>query len=159
MKKLYRVLLVLGLSVCLFGCSSKVEVTSMSFSDYYRSADGFDEIRPALNLYFSCIRKAYDDSNKTSLKSFKLADEYIEAKSALESLCQSGIGEAGLLDAVAEHLARQQLLEPFLKIEMMLSEKDLLLAADGNAKDEQWFESLNSLVWDSIDEYRRGGGE
>lgn len=160
MKKLCFALLVLIGIACITGCSSKLEVTTMSFSDYYQSADNFDEIEPALNLYFSCIRAAYDSSNKDSLKSFELADEYIGAKETLSALSQSNGDLPDILgndDAMKTALVKLQLLEPYLKIEAMLDERLLLLEENKNAKNSQWFDSLNSLVWNSIDEYRRGG--
>lgn len=160
MKKLYLILFTFGIFICITGCTPKLKITTMSFSDYYQNADGFDEIEPALNLYFSCIRSAYDNSNKASLKSFKLADEYIDAKNALKKFSQSNGDLSDILgndDAMERTLAKLKLLEPYLKIETMLEERLLLLEGDKNAKDTQWFGSLNSLVWDSIDEYRRGG--
>lgn len=160
MKELYLTLLTFGIFICVTGCTPKLEITTMSFSDYYQNADSFDEIEPALNLYFSCIRSAYDNSNKVSLKSFELADEYIDAKNALEAFSQSNGDLSDVLgndDVMEKTLAKLKLLEPYLEIETMLKERLLLLEDDKNAKDTQWFGSLNSLVWDSIDEYRRGG--
>lgn len=160
MKNLCLSFFIFGMFLCTVGCSSELEVTTMSFSAYYQCANNFDKIEPALNLYFSCIRSAYDNSNKTDLKSFELADEYADAKNTLKTFLQSNGDLSDSLDnddIMKKALAKLQLLEPYLKIETMLEERLLLLEGDKNAKDVQWFDRLNSLVWDSIDEYRRGG--
>lgn len=161
MKRSFLVLVLTSLLI-LAGCSSQTEIKTMTFSDYYRNAESFNEIGPQISIYFSCIRAAYDGSNKTNLESFSLPNEYGDARGELLSFAQADIDLSDILnsdDGLAQNIAKEKLLRPFLQIEQMLNEKDVLLSANQHVKNEQWFEDLNALVWNSIDEYRRGTGE
>lgn len=155
------IIVIMGLMI-LTGCSSQVKIKTLTFSDYYQSAEDFDEIEPQISMYFSCIRDAYENSNQKDLKSFSLAKEYNDAKDKLKSFTQADVDLSSILDSddgLSKSIAKEKLLRPFLQIEQMLSERDVLLSTNQHLENEQWFEDLNALVWNSIDEYRRGTGE
>lgn len=161
MKRFFLALGLMSLMI-LVGCSSQTEIKTMTFSDYYQNAENFDEIEPQISIYFSCIRAAYDGSNKTDLESFSLPNEYSDAKSKLLSFVQTDIDLSDVLnsdDGLSRNIAKEKLLRPFLQIDQMLSEKEVLLSTSQHVENEQWFEDLNTLIWNSIDEYRRGTGE
>lgn len=163
MKKLLYVVMLFAMAVSMAGCSNQAETTNLSFSDYYKEAEGFDEIRPYLEEYFSYVRSAYEESNKKDIESFKLADGYENSRNALAEFSQSNTDlsetNGGENSAHENYLVKLKLLEPYLQIEMMLNEKDVLLSANKHIENEDWFQRLNTLIWDSIDEYRRGTGE
>lgn len=150
----------LSVLISVSGCSSQVEIESLSFSDYYKEADGFDEIRPYLEEYFSYIRSAYEKSDKSDMESFVLAEGYESAKNTLAEFSQSNSDSYENDESTLESsLAKLQLLEPYLQIEVMLNERTVLLSSSKHVENEEWFQRLNTLVWDSIDEYRRGTGD
>ncbi len=109
--------------------------------------------------YFSYIRSAYEGSNEKNVESFVLADGYENAKSALAEFSQNDFDLSETGETPEGHLAKLQLLEPYLRIEAMLGEREVLLSASSHVENEDWFQQLNSLIWDSIDEYRRGTGD
>lgn len=159
MKKILAIAVALCVTISVSGCSNQAEITGLSFSEYYKGADEFDIIRPYLEEYFSYVRSAYEGSNEKDVESFVLADGYENAENALAEFSQndSDLSETG--EALEGHLAKLQLLEPYLRIEAMLGEREVLLSASSHVENEDWFQQLNSLIWDSIDEYRRGTGD
>lgn len=153
MKRYFTLFLTVLIFFSFSACSSEnSKPFTISFSEYYRDADDFNKIEPALNQYFDCIKTAFEKSNEKSLESFTLPDTYSSIQSTLASLSQA---ETDLTSDT--YLAKLNLLEPYLQIEVLLAERTLLLS-NGDTTDEEWFERLDTLFWDSIDEYRRGDG-
>jgi len=166
MKKLCLFVSVFCLMFSTLGCSPKTVYACLSFSEYYQNVDGFDEISPQLELYFSLIETAYENSNKKKLASFVLSEEYEEVQGALDLFYNSLKEERNniiqieddVLRANAEeaYIAKLRLLSPYAQVESKIAERELMLKASPNSKDEEWFDELNGIVKDSVREYLMG---
>lgn len=164
---------ILALALCLIiftsGCSRKNVYACLSFSEYYQGAEDFDEISPQLELYFSLIETAYENSNKKSLSSFVLSEEYDEVRDTLQSFYDALKNErndmAQIEDdisyALAEksYISKLKLLSPYIQVESIIAEQKLMLQASPHIKDEDWFDKLNTVIKDSVREYLMGTGE
>lgn len=166
MKKLAPVLALLCLISCISGCSSKTETEGISFSEYYQSAEEFEEIRPQLEQYFLCIQSAYENSNKKDIESFELPEEYVEARDTLSSFYElhnerrddiiNIKDDSERTAAEKKYLSTNRLLEPYLGIEAMIAGQKLLMLVSSHVENEDWFEELDDLIKASVEEYRTG---
>lgn len=147
-------LIVLGLSAC--SSQTKNDSLNITFSEYYQNADDYEKIYPLLNEYFSCIQSAYDKSDKSDLESFVLPDEYTNVSNQLSEISNdnSGFIVDGKTNLSKEYLARLQLLEPYLQIEVLLTEKSML-----SSPNEEWFMNMNTFLTNVFSEYENGTGE
>lgn len=169
MKKLYLFVLVICLTLPILGCSSKTVYACLSFSKYYQGVDNFDEISTQLELYFSLIETAYENSNKKKLSSFVLSEEYDEVRDTLQSfydaLKEKRESITQIEDdtsyALAEesYISELKLLSPYIQIESMIAEQKLMLQTSPHTKDEEWFNELNTVIKDSVREYLMGTEE
>ncbi len=152
-----------------FGCSPKTVHACLSFSEYYQDVDSFDEISPQLELYFSSIETAYENSDKKKLSSFTLPDEYNEAQKALQSFyddLENEWNDVLLIEDIAlrttaeeSYVSKLRLLYPYVQIESIIAEQKLILQTSPRTKDEEWFDRLNTTIKDSVKEYLLGTGE
>ena len=147
-------LIVLGLSAC--SSQAKDNSLNITFSEYYQNADDYEKIYPLLNEYFSCIQSAYDKSDKSDLESFVLPDEYTNVSNQLSETSNdnSGFIVEGKTNLSKEYLARLQLLEPYLRAEVLLTEKEML-----SSPNEEWYTNMNTFLTDALSEYENGIGE
>lgn len=147
-------LIVLGLSAC--SSQAKDNSLNITFSEYYQNADDYEKIYPLLNEYFSCIQSAYDKSDKSDLESFVLPDEYTNVSNQLSETSNdnSGFIVEGKTNLSKEYLARLQLLEPYLRAEVLLTEKEML-----SSPNEEWYTNVNTFLTDALSEYENGIGE
>ena len=122
-----------------------------------------------MEQYFSLIETAYENSNKKRLSSFVLPEEYAEVKNALQSFYDAikeerddmaPIGDdASYVFAEESYISKLKLLSPYIQVESMIAEQKLMLQVSPHAKDEDWFDELNTIVKDSVREYLMGTGE
>lgn len=152
--------LVIMLLLTLFGlssCSSQSQNSSvnLAFSEYYQNADDFDKIQPLLNEYFSLIQNAYDKSDKTNLESFELPKEFTSISDKLLAISNDSSGAIvdGKTNLSQEYLARLQLLEPYLRMEVYLAEKEMLLS-NKNTSNADWFTEVSTFLTDTYDKYK-----
>lgn len=147
-------LIVLGLSAC--SSQTKDDSLNIAFSEYYQNADDYEKIYPLLNKYFSCMQSAYDKSDKSDLESFVLQDEYTNISNQLSDISNdnSGFIVNGKTNLSKEYLARLQLLEPYLRAEVLLVEKEML-----SSPNEEWFTNVNTFLTNALSEYENGTGE
>lgn len=148
-------LIVLGLSAC-SSQKTKDDSLNITFSEYYQNADDYEKIYPLLNEYFSCIQSAYDKSDKAELGSFVLPDEYTNVSNQLSEISNdnSGFIVDGKTNLSKEYLARLQLLEPYLRAEVLLAEKGML-----SSPNEEWFNEVNTFLINTFSKYKNGTGE
>lgn len=148
-------LTILSLSAC--SSQTKDESINLKFSQYYQKADDYDKIYPLLNVYFSGIRNAYNKSNKEDLNSFSLPDNFSETAKKLSDISNDHSGiriSDGQINTSNEYIARLKILEPYLRMEVCLAERDML-----SSPNEDWFEKLNNLLSETYMEYETGTGE
>lgn len=165
-KKILAAVIALACSLSLSACAPSQGVT-LEFSEYYQSADNFEEIEPLLNQYFSMVQAAYDNSDKTNLESFVLDDGYEEVADSLTAMQTklfndfSVILRAGSDSAKQTYLAEAELLEPFSHIEAKIAESTLLLedTINNHVRDTDWFDDLSEIISDAHTEYAEGNGE
>ena len=148
-------LIVLGLLAC-SSQKTKDDSLNITFSEYYQNADDYEKIYPLLNEYFSCIQSAYDKSDKAELGSFVLPDEYTNVSNQLSEISndKSGFIVDGKTNLSKEYLARLQLLEPYLRAEVLLAEKGML-----SSPNEEWFNEVNTFLINTFSKYKNGTGE
>ena len=148
-------LIVLGLLAC-SSQKTKDDSLNITFSEYYQNADDYEKIYPLLNEYFSCIQSAYDKSDKAELGSFVLPDEYTNVSNQLSEISNdnSGFIADGKTNLSKEYLARLQLLEPYLRAEVLLAEKGML-----SSPNEEWFNEVNTFLINTFSKYKNGTGE
>lgn len=65
----------------------------------------------------------------------------------------SGAMVNGKTNLSKEYLARLQLLEPYLRMELLIAEKDLL-----NNSNKDWFDKVNIFLETTYSEYENGTG-
>ena len=165
-KKILAAVIALACSLSLSACAPSQGVT-LEFSEYYQSADNFEEIEPLLNQYFSMVQAAYDNSDKTNLESFVLGDGYEEVADSLTTMQTklfndfSVILRAGSDSAKQTYLAEAKLLEPFSHIEAKIAESTLLLedTINNHVRDTDWSDDLSEIISDAHTEYAEGNGE
>lgn len=163
-KKILAAVLALACSLSLSACAPSQGVT-LEFSEYYQSADNFEEIEPLLNQYFSMVQAAYDNSDKTNLESFVLDDGYEEVADALKEI--SDEVSDGFSDALYKseqgreaYAAQLRLLQPYLFVEYKIAEQNLLLSANyDHLEKPAWFTELEDKLSDTYSEYAEGDGE
>lgn len=160
--KYYYIFIMLLLT--LFGlssCSSQSQDSSVNitFSEYYQNAADFDKIHPLLIEYFSLIRNAYDKSDKTNLESFELPKEFTDISNELSVIANDNSGSIidGKTNLSQEYLARLQLLEPYLRMEVYLSQRELLLSNNSNSNTD-WFNEINDFLTNTYDKYKNETG-
>lgn len=158
MKKYYLTIIIVFLTTFgLLACSSKTknDTINLVFSEYYKNADDYEKIQPLMVEYFSCIQNAYNKSDKLNLDTFTLPDEYKEASNSLAKI--SNDNSKALLNEKTnlskEYLARLQLLEPYLRMEVFITEKDLL-----NNSNKDWFDKVNNFLESTYSEFENGTG-
>lgn len=151
--RIFIFIMVTIIALNLSACTSKTEV-NLTFSEYYQNADDYEKIYPLLNEYFTCIQNAYDESDKENFDTFKLPEKYSDITSQLSTISNddSGMIINGSINTSDEYLARIQLMNPYLQIEVHLREKELLETS--NSSSEEWFSELNTLLTDSYSEYQ-----
>lgn len=148
-------LTILNFSAC--SSQTKDESINLTFSQYYQNADDYDKIYPLLNEYFSGIQNAYNKSDKENLNTFSLPDNFSEVVKKLSDISNddSGIRTSdGQLNTSNEYIARLKILEPYLRMEVCLAERDVL-----SSPNEDWFAKLNNLLSETYIEYKTGTGE
>ncbi len=147
-------LIALGLSAC--SSQTKDDSLNIIFSEYYQNADDYEKIYPLLSEYFSCIQSAYDKSDKSNLDSFVLPDEYTNVSNRLSEISNdsSELIVDGKTNLSKEYLARLQLLELYLRAEVLLVEKEML-----SSPNEEWFTNMNTFLKNALSEYKNGTGE
>lgn len=154
-------LVMLGLSAC--STNDQDNTLNLTFSEYYQDAEDYEKIYPLLDAYFSCIQNAYKNSDKSDLKSFVLPDTYTTISSQLSEISNdtSGLITNGKTNLSKEYIARLQLLEPYLQTEVLLAEKEVLLAGKAilSSSNEEWFTKIEQLLEDTISEYKNGVGQ
>lgn len=166
MKKYYLSVIIVFLTLIgLSACSSKSKDTilALEFSQYYQNADDYEKIQPLMTKYFSCIQNAFDESDKSNLNTFILSDEYKEASNSLSEISNDNSGSVvnGETNISKEYLARLQLLEPYLRMEYYLAQKDLLLKGNGNsnvALNKDWFSEVKGFLTNTYSEFENGTG-
>ena len=116
-------LTILGLSAC--SSKTKNETLNLAFSEYYQNADDYVKIQPLMVKYFSCIQNAYNKSDKSNVNTFTLSDEYKEASNSLAEISNDNSGAVvnGKTNLSKDYLAKLQLLEPYLRMELIIAEK------------------------------------
>lgn len=146
----------------LSSCSSQSQDNSfnLTFSEYYQNADDYEKIQPLLNEYLSMIQNAYDKSDKTNLDSFELPKEFTNISNKLAAISNDNSGSIidGKTNLSQEYLARLQLLEPYLRMEVYLYEKDLLIS-NHTSSNTEWFNEVNNFLTNTYDEYENRVGE
>ena len=148
-------LTILSLSAC--SSQTKDESINLTFSQYYQNADDYDKIYPLLNEYFSGIQNAYDKSDKEDLNTFSLPDNFSEIAKKLSDISNddSGIRTSdGQLNTSNEYIARLKILEPYLRMEVCLAERNML-----SSPNEDWFAKLNNMLSETYMEYETETGE
>ncbi|MBD5555224.1 MAG: hypothetical protein HDQ95_07795 [Roseburia sp.] len=157
-KYLFIVTMVLLTILSLSACSSQTKNGSvnLTFSEYYQSADDYEKIHPLLNEYFSCVQNAYNNSDKSNLNSFVLSEDYIGVSNQLLEISNDDTGFIvdGEINLSREYLARLQLLEPFLRAEVLLVEKTML-----SSPNEDWYSEMGEFLTATYSEYANGTGE
>lgn len=160
------ILLFAIISITLSACSSqtKDESINLTFSQYYQNADDYDTIYPLLNEYFSSIQDAYNKSDKQDLDTFILPNEYKDISNSLAEISNDNSGAVvdGKTNLSEEYLARLKLLEPYLRMEYYLAQKNLLIVGNSSSEaspNEDWFAKLNNLLSETYIEYETGTGE
>ena len=143
-------LTILSLSAC--SLQTKDDSINLTFSQYYQNVDDYDKIYPLLNEYFSGIQNAYDKSDKEDLNTFSLPDNFSEIAKKLSDISKRT--SDGQLNTSNEYIARLKILEPYLRMEVCLAERNML-----SSPNEDWFAKLNNLLSETYMEYETGTGE
>ena len=132
------------------------ETDKLVIAPHYKTALDYEQIEPLLKDYFSMMEESYANSDKQNLETFVFCDEYTEVVAVLRRLSEStdmstiiGSEDKQLMIACQKKLA---LLEPFLRVEVKISERNLLIAA-GHQSNEEWFESFESTLAKSYEHY------
>lgn len=163
-KKILAAVLTLACSLSLSACAPSQGVT-LEFSEYYQSADNFEEIEPLLNQYFSMVQAAYDNSDKTNLESFVLDDGYEEVADALKEISDEvsdNFDNISIYDkqALKQQAVQLKLIHPYLLVEVKIAEQNLLLSANyDHLEKPAWFTELEDKLSDTYAEYAEGDGE
>lgn len=165
-KKILAAVIALACSLSLSACAPSQGVT-LEFSEYYQSADNFEEIEPLLNQYFSMVQAAYDNSDKTNLESFVLDDGYEEVADALEEI-RDEIDDISIYDKqiLKQHVIQLNLVHPYLLVHAKILERDAIVNAKSleeqrtgerlQAENPEWFTELNEELSETYTEYVEG---
>lgn len=164
---------VLACSLSLSACAPSQGVT-LEFSEYYQSADNFEEIEPLLNQYFSMVQTAYDNSDKTNLESFVLDDGYEEVADALEEIRDEITDSSSSISIYDKPALKQQsvqlkLVLPYSYIYIKIFERNAIVEAKLleeqrtgeklQAENPEWFTELGEKLSETYTEYAEGNEE
>lgn len=172
-KKILAAVIAVACSLSLSACAPSQGVT-LEFSEYYQSADNFEEIEPLLNQYFSMVQTAYDNSDKTNLESFVLDDGYEEVADALEEIHDKIDNSSSSLSIYDKQSLKQQIIQlklmhPYLFVQFKIAERKAILSAKSEveertgeklqAENPEWFTELGEKLSETYTEYAEGNGE
>lgn len=158
MKKLTQIVIIIMATLSIFslsGCSQKEEsipnqYETMSVSDDFLINDECEDLTSDIKIYLGWIQHYYNHSDKINFKSF----EY-EGSNCVSSIENIESHKDNKISINEESLVKTKLVGYYLKIEYILSEKELLEVA-GNAKSEDWFNELGTEL-DSIHQEMSNG--
>lgn len=140
----------------LIGCSGKKEESipnqfeTMTISNDFLINDECEDLTSDIKIYLGWIQHYYNHSDKINFKSF----EY-EGANCVSSIENIESHKDNKISINEESLVKTKLVGYYLKIEYILSEKELLEVA-GNAKSEDWFNELGTEL-DSIHQEMSNG--
>lgn len=124
-------------------------------AEQYQIATDYKQIEPLLKEYFTIIEEAYNNSDKQNIETFILPDRYNEVDTALDNL-QNSTDMSNIIsggdEAMIAYQKKLALLQPYLKIELKIAEKNLLGTA-GNSSNKEWFNSLSSTLTEAYEHY------
>lgn len=158
MKRVISFLFVL--CICFAFCScGKVdkdcETPELVIAEHYKIAWDYEQIEPLLKEYFLMVEEAYTNSDKQNLDTFVLSDRFDEVVAALEridnSMDISGIISSGDQQQMIAYQKQLALLEPFLRIQLKISEKNLLKLA--NPSNKEWFDTFSVALSEAYEQY------
>lgn len=145
-KRIYIIiccLIVIFCSACSKQQSEKNRFETISISDDFMINDECIELTNALKTYLISIQYYYDKSDKDNFTSFNFTDS--ECISAIEELQshQNDKPDISNQDAIKESYVKTKIIGYYLKIEYLISEKDLLISGN-NKSSSEWFLNLES---------------
>ncbi len=139
---------------------SSSEVTSVldapiyevDFLNYYKSNKHFYKVEPLLKQYFNSVQKAYNDSDKNDLVTFELE---VAGQAAAESLISYYNTVEASEDTTEERLKLLNTYEPFLEVNTVVAEINLIVVASGGESVNQpdTFAKLKQAIDNAIKEY------
>lgn len=145
-KRIYIIiccLIVIFCSACSKQQSEKNRFETISISNDFMINDECIELTNALKTYLISIQYYYDKSDKNNFTSFKFTDsECISAVEKLQSH-QNDKPDISNQDAIKESYVKTKIIGYYLKIEYLISEKDLLVSGS-NKSSSEWFSNLES---------------
>lgn len=151
MKKLTQIVIIIMATLSVFsfsGCSQKEESVpnqyeTMTVSDDFLINSECEDLTSDVKIYLGWIQHYYNHSDKINFESF----EY-EGANCVSSIENIESHKDDKISITEESLVKTKLVGYYLKIEYILSEKELLEVA-GNTKSEDWFNELGTEL-DSI---------
>ena len=137
-KRMYIIiccLIVIFCTACSKQQSEKNRFETISISDDFMINDECKELTNDLKIYLISIQYYYDKSDKNTFSSFEFSD----------SECISSV----------ENYVKTKIIGYYLKIEYLLSEKELLVS-NGNKKSSEWFTNLDTELNNIYEELSNG---
>lgn len=145
-KRMYIIiccLIIIFCTACSKLQSEKNRFETISISDDFMINDECKELTNDLKIYLISIQYYYDKSDKNTFSSFEFSDS--ECISSVENL-QSHKGDKPDISnqsTIKESYVKTKIIGYYLKIEYLLSEKELLVS-NGNKKSSEWFTNLDT---------------
>ena len=140
-----KFIIIIFASICVWltGCANKEkenipnQFESITISDDYLINEECTELSYDLQIYMIWVQHYYNHSDKKNLSSFNFSD----------STCISEVEKLQMhkndkISISQDSLVKATIVGYYLKIEYLLSEKDLLIAS-GTSESEDWFKKLN----------------
>lgn len=148
-------LIIIFCSACSKQQSEKNRFETISISNDFMINDECKELTNDLKIYLISIQYYYDKSDKNKFSSFKFSDS--ECISSVENLQSHKDDKLDISNqnAMKESYAKTKIIGYYLKIEYLLSEKELLVS-NGNQKSAEWFTSLDTELSNIYEELSNG---
>lgn len=135
--------------ICISGCSKKEDSTPNQFkglaiSSDFLISDECEQLSEDVKFYLIWVQNSYNCSDKKSFDTY----DYDELEFATDQIENIESHKNDVFSITEESLVKTKLVGYYLKIQYILSEKELLEVA-GNTKSEDWFNELGTEL-DSI---------
>ena len=156
-----QVLLFIIAITILSACSKEKKETKQNqfaniiVSKDYLLNDECSDLANALTNYLFIIQHRYNESDKKSFSSFKYTDA--ECIDDIKTLEKHQDDKLDITDkkTMQESLIKLRIINCYLRIEKLLSEKELLVSS-GNKKSSEWFTNLDTELNNIYEELSNG---
>lgn len=157
-KRMYIIiccLIVIFCTACSKQQSEKNKFETISISHDFMINDECKELTNDLKIYLISIQYYYDKSDKNTFSSFEFSDS--ECISSVENLQSHKDDKPDISNqsAIKESYVKTKIIGYYLKIEYLLSEKELLVS-NGNKKSSEWFTNLDAELNNIYEELSNG---